>query len=278
MMRPYMETDLIMFSARQTTIFDLLEPRTFAYMTKLDLIDGRREAPPMRYWYSRIDTRSSTIASLYLEPGTPLKMILSDSVLKKKLILLNASEEHPQGVGYTVEDWPLIHNTAYAVASDMWRLLDPRIENLESHGIVDEKIRSLQKEGTDALARAKKALEEYRYDRFSEATDRSWALASRVYDQVEKTQKDVLFGVLFYIALFVPFAFCMERLLFFLHQHLQKDRGLSGHPDGADRGHLQRASGLSAGLQPHGGDPGLSSSSGFRPWSLSSYSSGSKTR
>ena len=214
MMRPYMETDLIMFSARQTTIFDLLEPRTFAYMTKLNLIDGRREAPPMRYWYSRIDTRSSTIASLYLEPGTPLKMILSDSVLKKKLILLNASDEHPQGVGYTVEDWPFIHNTAYAVASDMWRLLDPRIENLESHGIVDEKIRSLQKEGTDALARAKTALEEYRYDRFSEATDRSWALASRVYDQVEKTQKDVLFGVLFYIALFVPFAFCMERLLF----------------------------------------------------------------
>jgi hypothetical protein len=31
---------------------------------------------------------------------------------------------------------------------------------------------------------------------------------------VEKTQKDVLYGVLFYIALFVPFAFCLERLLF----------------------------------------------------------------
>lgn len=31
---------------------------------------------------------------------------------------------------------------------------------------------------------------------------------------MEKTQKDVLFGVLFYIALFVPFAFCMERLVF----------------------------------------------------------------
>ena len=31
---------------------------------------------------------------------------------------------------------------------------------------------------------------------------------------MEKTQRDVLYGVLFYIALFVPFAFCMERLLF----------------------------------------------------------------
>ena len=47
-----------------------------------------------------------------------------------------------------------------------------------------------------------------------EASARSWALATRVYDDVDKTQKDVLYGVLFYIALFVPFAFCMERLLF----------------------------------------------------------------
>jgi hypothetical protein len=31
---------------------------------------------------------------------------------------------------------------------------------------------------------------------------------------VEKTQKDVLLGVLFYIALFVPFAYCLERVLF----------------------------------------------------------------
>jgi hypothetical protein len=100
------------------------------------------------------------------------------------------------------------------VARDMWSLLEPRVQNLEDHGIVDEKIRSLQKEGTDALNRAETALEDYRYDDFSEASARSWALASRVYDQVEKTQKDVLFGVLFYIALFVPFAFCMERLLF----------------------------------------------------------------
>ncbi len=52
------------------------------------------------------------------------------------------------------------------------------------------------------------------YGQFYEATARSWALASRVYDDVERTQKDVLYGVLFYIALFVPFAFCLERLLF----------------------------------------------------------------
>ncbi len=214
MQRPYMETDLIFFSCKQTTIFNLLEPRTFAYMTKIQLIDGRREAEPTRYWYSRMDTRISTIASIYLEPGTPLKLILSDSLLRKKLLLTNADQTAPEGVGYLVDDWPLIHRTDFMVAKDMWYLLEPRILNLENHGIVDEKIRGLQKEGMGALNLAKTSLETYEYGRFAEASARSWALAARVYDQVEKTQKDVLFGVLFYIALFVPFAFCMERLLF----------------------------------------------------------------
>ncbi len=214
MQRTYVQTDLILFSCKQTTIFNLLEPRTFNYMTRIHLIDGRREATPMRYWFSRIDTRTSTIASIYLEPGTPLKLLLSDSVLRKKLILINADSKNPEGRGYLVDDWPFIHNTEFMVAKDMWHLLEPRIRNLENHGIVDEKIRELQQEGMEALMLAEKALANYEYDRLSEAAARSWALASRVYNQVEQTQRDVLFGVLFYIALFVPFAFCMERLLF----------------------------------------------------------------
>lgn len=214
MQRNAMKTDLVMFQCRQTTIFNLLEPRSFRYMTKLQLIDGRREAPPVRYWYSRIDTRTSIIASIFLEPDTRLKLTLSDSVLQKKMILTNADRDTPQGVGYDISQNPSLYNTAYRSARDMWSLLAPRIGNLEEHGIHDRKITALRQEGEGALARAADALTNQRYDVFSEQAARSWALASRVYDHVEKTQKDVLFGVLFYIALFVPFAFCLERLLF----------------------------------------------------------------
>ncbi|MFQ5842683.1 MAG: peptide ABC transporter permease, partial [Thermodesulfobacteriota bacterium] len=214
MQRRNMETELVMFSCKETTLFNLLEPRTFRYMTKIQLIDGRREVSPLRYWWSRIDTRSSIISSIYLEPGTPVKITNSDTVLRKKMILTNATDTHPEGVGYRVDDWPFIHNTEYRVARDMWALLAPRIANLEDHGIYNERIRKLQREGTAALQQAEQALQAKLYDQFAEASRRSWALASRVYDHVEETQKDVLFGVLFYIALFVPFAFCMERLVF----------------------------------------------------------------
>ena len=214
MNRRSMETDLIMFAGKQTTLFNLLEPRNFRYMTKENLIDGRREAPPLRRWYSRIDTRKSILLSTFLETGTHLKMTLSDSVFRKKLILINATKNQPQGTGYLVDDWPFIHRTEYRVAKDMWTLLKPRIDNLESRGIYNERIRNLQDSGSGALNKAEASLKKKQYDQFFESAKRSWALASRVYDHVEKTQKDVLFGVLFYIALFVPFAFCMERLLF----------------------------------------------------------------
>jgi cell division protein FtsX len=188
MRRRFMETDLVMFGCRVTTLFALLEPRTFSYLTKIKLIDGRSEATPLRYWWSRIDTRSSTIANIFLEPITPFKITLSDTVLKRKLVLLNSESSKPEGSGYRVENWPIIPATEYLVARDMWNLLQPRIANL--------------------------ALAGFQYDRFMEESRTSWALASRIYNDVERTQKDVLFGVLFYIALFVPFSYCLERLLF----------------------------------------------------------------
>ena len=212
--RSNVETNLIIFGCRQTTLFNLLEPRNFHYMTRIQLIDGRREAKPVHYWWSRIDTRSSVIASMYMEPGSRMKLTLSDTVLRKKMILTNASEEKPTGKGFLVDDHPFIYRTDYQVARDMWHLLKPRINNLERHGIYNERISQLRNEGLAALTEADQALQDKRYVRFTEAATRSWALASRVYNDVENTQKDVLFGVLFYIALFVPFAFCMERLIF----------------------------------------------------------------
>ncbi|HSM73956.1 MAG TPA: ABC transporter permease, partial [Desulfobacterales bacterium] len=214
MQRRNMETDLVMFSCRQTTIFDLLEPRSFRYLTKIQVLDARREALPLRYWYSRIDTRSSVIASIFLEPGTRMKLTLSDTVLRNKMLLLNATPEYPEGTGFPVDDYPRIPQTAFHVARDMWTLLTPRIEALETHGIHDERIRQLREEGVAALQQAEADLDGRRFDRAAAAAARSWALASRVYNHVQTTQKDVLFGVLFYIALFVPFAFCLERLLF----------------------------------------------------------------
>ncbi|NDY57665.1 ABC transporter permease [Desulfovibrio sulfodismutans] len=214
MSRDAMETDLIMFGCDQSTLFSALDPRTFRYFTKIELLDGRREAPPMRSWFSRLDTLDSTLLTLFLEPGTPYKLILSDTVLARKMILLNASPKDPLGTGYSVDQWPILPVTEMAAARDMWDLLAPRIQNLEEHGIFNERIRELEHAGVAQLKAGEEALAGQSYDAFVSAARSSWALATRVYNDVEKTQKDVLLGVLFYIALFVPFAYCLERVIF----------------------------------------------------------------
>jgi len=214
MSRNTMETDLVMFGCEQTTLFSAFDPRTFRYFTKIDLLDARREAPPLRYWFSRLDTLDSTLVSLFLEPGTRFKCILSDTVLARKLILLNASPEHPSGTGYRIGRWPILPVTELLGARDMWDLLSPRIKNLEDHGIVNDRIRDLERQGKALYQRARAAETARRYDAMVAAARTSWGLALRVYNDVEKTQRDVLLGVLFYIALFIPFAYCVERVVF----------------------------------------------------------------
>jgi hypothetical protein len=212
--RTVQSTDLILFSCTQTTLFNMFDPRTFKYLYRPTLIDGRTEAPPVNYWYSRMDTRRSTLGTLFLEPDTPIKLTLSDSVLDKKVLLLNGDPEHPLGVGYMAKKWPVIPMTEFQAARDMWSLLDPRIDNLEDKGIVNERVRHLRRMGNDDLKKAIEYKEHKEWDKFIEAARSSLSKASRVYNDVDKTQKDVLLGVLFYVALFVPFAYCMERLFF----------------------------------------------------------------
>ncbi|MFP5259261.1 MAG: FtsX-like permease family protein, partial [Acidobacteriota bacterium] len=214
MNRNAMETDLIMFGCDQTTLFSAFDPRSFRYFTRIELLDARREAPPLRSWFSRLDTLDSTLLSIFLEPGTPFKCILSDTVLSRKLLLLNADAEHPTGVGYPVDAYPVLPATELLGARDMWALVGPRIATLESHGIVSERIRDLTERGRALYADALAAKDGKRYDAMVAAARSSWALAVRVYNDVEKTQRDVLLGVLFYIALFIPFAYCVERVVF----------------------------------------------------------------
>ena len=214
LLRKSMDTNLVLFNCRETTLFDLLEPRSFNYMTKLHLFDGRRDATPEHFWYSRSDTRDSIISSLYTEPGTLLKATLSDTVLTNKMLLTNATTEKNLGRGYLVDKHPSIPNTLQHAASDAWTLLLPRIDNLVAHGIFDERINDLKDRGLTALERSTAGFAAFDYSLGRDAAAEALALAGRVYVQVEKTQKDVLFGVLFFIALFVPFAFVMERFLF----------------------------------------------------------------
>lgn len=205
---------LVMFQCRQTDVLPVFNPQNMGYLTKVELLDAVTEATPLRYWYSRVDGRNTMAVSIFLERGTRFKLIMAESLLTKDFLLLNGTKEQTTGKGFLIEDPPTIYLTPHRVAKDLHLLVGERLNNLSNHGITNVYLERLYEHSGLELASAGKYLEVGRYDRFWSTIIPAWAKLDVVYSEVEKTQRDVLAGVMFFVALFVPFAYCVERYLF----------------------------------------------------------------
>lgn len=111
-----------------------------------------------------------------------------------------------------------IYYTALRVAEDMWRLDDFRMRRLAKYRILDmdsdEGISGLHKRAAESIAAAKKDIEAKDWERFDSDSRAAWGFESRAYPDVQQMATDVVQGVLFYLALLLPFAYFMERLVF----------------------------------------------------------------
>lgn len=207
-------TTLVMFPCRQTDIVGVLDPQRLDYLTKITVLDGVTGARPLRYWYSRVDGRDTFAVSLFLERGARFKVILSDTLLRKEFLLIKGDAENPMGLGYAIGEPSVITRTPERVVEDLVHLVGERLKNLIAHGISNRYLENLYR---DALEERERAREDETALRHSLAWDRTvsaWAKLNSVYNEIENTQRDVLGGVMFFIALFVPFAYCLERYLF----------------------------------------------------------------
>ncbi|NUP99185.1 MAG: membrane protein insertase YidC, partial [Armatimonadetes bacterium] len=118
---------------------------------------------------------------------------------------------------------PAIYYTPYIVATDMWNLDEFRIRRLARFRIINEKLDKLHQDAGELLGvlpsktgkdNARKALQERRYQDFASLARAAHGYEARAYPDVQKTADDVVKGVVFYLALLLPFAFFAERLVF----------------------------------------------------------------
>lgn len=111
-----------------------------------------------------------------------------------------------------------IYDTALHVAEDMHKLDDFRMNRLAKYRILDmnsdEGVPGLHKLAAASIAQAQKDLKNRDWERFDADSRAAWGYESRAYPDVQQTATDVVQGVLFYLALLLPFAYFMERLLF----------------------------------------------------------------
>jgi hypothetical protein len=193
------------------------------------------------------------VAVLFSQPGSRLKIAMSSGPGATRLLLINSQYNPanpfdpnvaPDGIGYLVsgriteqqnaeylnlkEDTRAlpgeiarsgaIYDTALHVAEDMWKLDDFRMRRLAKYKILDMKsdegMPGLHNRSLIAIADAKVARREKDWERFDAKSREAWGLESRAYPDVQQMAIDVVQGVLFYLALLLPFAYFAERMLF----------------------------------------------------------------
>ena len=194
------------------------------------------------------------LAVLFSQPGSRLKIAMSSGPGAVRLLLINSQYDakhpfdksnHPEGIGYLVAGNPkdaqnadmlgvsgdlqydatqeiarggAIYDTALHVAEDMWKLDDSRMRRLAKYKILDmngkEGVPDLHRSSMQAMQNAYKARDAKDWERFDSESRAAWGYESRAYPDVQQLASDVVQGVLFYLALLLPFAYFAERLLF----------------------------------------------------------------
>lgn len=210
---------VVMFRCKPMVVFDMVDQRFFELLREISVLDAQTDAAPYEYGYclplppQQFTSAYEPVALVFTPSGTRTKVLMGASVLGLRFILVNPTSAHPEGEGYLIDEYPRMYATPYRVAMDMWRVDEVRANLLRKHGVENARVKKSHARAKDELAAAIGALDAQEYDRFLTHARAAWSFESRAYPDVRQTGRDVVRGVLFYLALLLPFAFFMERLL-----------------------------------------------------------------
>ena len=179
-------------------------------------LDGRRESPPPERGASGIilggsdkayaaTVGASYPASLYVGAFTPTLKVLSD------VPALNATVEQPEGVGYASAE-EMGPDYFAAAAHDLDVLNRFRLGRLK--GVSIELASDFLKKGHAQLDEAAKRKAANDHIGYLQAQHLALGAERQAYYQLGAITNDMLRGVLFYMALILPFCFFMQKLLF----------------------------------------------------------------
>ncbi|BCM92409.1 hypothetical protein IAD21_04288 [Abditibacteriota bacterium] len=244
------DVSLICFACRAATVFDTLDQRYFTVLREMSILDAKTDAEPVVIGYLRPASSPGgsdiePVGVVFAVPGQNFKLIMAQGLLGKRLVLLQNSGDTKdigtlsfEGTGFDVlngAESNRITRIAYQTAHDLWTLDQQRIRLLKSFGINNERVdklhgeagcpagpkdtftcppESVAKPNGGSLLAAQTDLAAFKYDTFYSEARRAFGLESRAYPDVEATSQDVLKGIIFYLALLLPFAYFMERMLF----------------------------------------------------------------
>lgn len=216
---------VVTFPCVSTTIYDLVDQRYLRTLRELEVYDALTDSPPEKFgmskpWQQEGVSAAEPIALVYSEPQTRIKVGMAYGQIGKRLLLIKATKsgmKNPTlytGEGFVVRENGQIRLTPYVVVRDMWWLDENRSRLYKRFGISSDRLDKLHQFANEYLTRAETELLQRDYQQALKLARAAWGYESRAYPDVKQTGNDVVNGVMFYLALLMPFAYFMERLLF----------------------------------------------------------------
>ncbi len=227
------EFTIVLFECVPIALFDLVDPQSLTTLKYIKVYDGVTDAEPRRYgltvphpepWRGHVEDVALVFADRPPENPQRVKVMMGLGPGSVRMLLLDAStidKKNPSGLGYLADKPFALSHTPLQVTRDMWQLDEMRLQKLASFRIVNEIISSknpetpgLHEKAKALLTEAEAALADRDYQLADAKARAAWGYEARAYPAVLSTMNDVVKGVLFYLALMLPFAFFTERLIF----------------------------------------------------------------
>jgi hypothetical protein len=214
------EKKIVLFRCEAVDLFDLVDPRYLTRMKEATVLNAA-DSQPLKYGHALLDhgwfewmSYVEACGPVFMEPGERFKLLMGTSILGNRLVLLNATPEHPMGTGYPVSGAGTLSELPYRVARDMWLLDDYRLGLLREAGIASERLEEMHRKAGELLKEAEAAKARLDWESFIQHARAAWGYESRAYPDATSTANDLMKGVIFYLFLILPFSYFVERLLF----------------------------------------------------------------
>jgi hypothetical protein len=209
--------NLVCFPCRTITLYGLTDPRGYLDLRDLVVLDATTQGSPFQFGKSASDSHFASSEgmrmTLWADPTIRVRLTLGHGFQEKRLILINNSPEDPVGEGFGLDELESIPSMVLQGADDMRRLDQSRADKLERHGISIPRVKKIRAESREYLETARAALDSGDYRTYRGASEKGWALESKAYGELLSMTNNMIKGVLFYLALLLPFAYCLERIL-----------------------------------------------------------------
>lgn len=218
----------VVFPCEEYSLFGLYDPRFLQSLGEVQLLDARRNAPPLRY---NLILCNEMLAG-FVEPGTRSNLIFRYGQVGNRLLLVNMPEPRrqsaaeaeaseagggdaaaAQALGRTAAQLDDLPPPALATARDFWRLDEVRLNQYRRAGVSSGVLDALHVQSGREIDQAADALRADDGAALMRHAAGAWAGEARVYTAAQDMAQDVVRGAIFLLLLCVPFSFCMERLL-----------------------------------------------------------------